>query len=358
MIKEIEILLRKLLLDIYLFFSKEQTKQSLLELKSHNKILLIRLNKIGDALVTTPIIKAIKENIGCTIHVLADKKNHFIFENDINIDKTIIFPKKLNEIKILKEIINNSNYDVLFDLHDDVSTSATFLIGSLKIKNKVGYKKKTSKLFTHEVPYPNPTKFHIIDRYLEFLNYLGISYNKDSIRVNYQIPSNSKEYAVEFIDNVFKEKKFLVGVNISAGSQARFWGIENYKRLISFFANYDVNVLLFASPNETNIAKQIIGDEKKISAEPTFERMTAVVNQIDFLFSPDTSLVHIASAFKLPVFGIYINYNTDHVVWYPYNTLHELVITERPNFNELKFDSVINKLKTFFEQVYYGKRNS
>ncbi|KUG24886.1 hypothetical protein ASZ90_005305 [hydrocarbon metagenome] len=127
--------------------------------------------------------------------------------------------------------------------------------------------------------------------------------------------------------------------------------------MISYFSKYDVNILLFAAPTDIEKAKKIIDNEKLISAETTFDRMTAVIKQLDFLFSPDTSVVHIASGFNIPVFGIYINYNTDNIVWYPYNTKHELVVTEKPTLNELAFDTVINKLKIFFEQIYYGKRN-
>lgn len=356
--KEIEIILRKFLLSLYLFFKKNEKKQTGLTLYKDDKIILVRLNRIGDALVTTHVIKHIKEHFGCEIHVLADRKNFFIFENDKNVDKTIIFPRKLKDLKILKQEINNSTYSALFDLHDDVSTSASFFIGSLAIKNKIAYDKKTRKLFTHLVPYLDPTNHHLIERYLQFLDYLKIPYNKDEIRVNYQPSDESMRYAVNLINSIFEDRKYLVGINISAGSEARFWGIENYKKLISYFSQYDVNILLFSSPNEVEKAQQIIEDKKLISAEPTFEKMTAMLTQVDFLFSPDTSLVHIASSYKLPVFGIYINYNTDHVVWYPYNTEHELIVTEKPNFDELEFDTVINKLKIFFEQIYYGKRNS
>ena len=147
--KEIEIYLRKLLLSLYLFFRRDEKKKDNLELTKKDKILFVRLNRIGDALVTTHLMESIKKHTGCEIHVLADKKNFFIFENDKNIDKTLIFPKKIKEIKELANQINSSNYTTVFDLHDDVSTTVTFFIGGLKIKNKIGYNKQSRKIFTH-----------------------------------------------------------------------------------------------------------------------------------------------------------------------------------------------------------------
>ena len=356
--KEIEIYIRKLILKLYLFFKKNGPKKDSLILTKEHKVLLVRLNKIGDALVTTHVIKYIKEYIGCEIHVLADRKNFFIFENDHNVDKTIIFSKDRKDISNLRSTINKSNYYAVFDLHDDVSTTVSMFIGSLKIQNKVGFDKITNKIFTHIVPYLDPKKHHIIERYSEILDYLNIPYDKDTIGVNYQLSEDIKQYSIDEIKRLFPNNKYLVGINISAGSEARFWGIENFKKLISYFSQYDVNILLFASPNDKGKAELIVGGKNNISAEPSFDKMTGMVSQLDFLFSPDTSVVHIASAFKIPVFGIYINYMTDNVIWYPYNTEYEVIVTEKPNFNELEFETVINKLKIFFEQNYNGKRNS
>lgn len=358
MIKEIEILLRKLLLNVYLVFSKEQQKQSKLKLSAEDKILLIRLNKIGDALVTTPLIKAIKENIGCTIHVLADRKNHFIFENNRNVDRTFIFPKNTADIKSLKLNLENENYRAVFDLHDDVSTTVTLFINSLQIPNKVSFDKKTKKIYTHIVTYLDPAKHHVVERYNEFIKYLKMPLNQKSIRIDYRPSNESLKFANDFIDKNFFQNKFLVGINISAGSNSRFWGVERYQKLISYFYEYDINLLLLCTPNDKITAEEIAHDKVNIFVNPDFDKFAAVISNIDFLFTPDTSVVHLASAFNIPMFGIYVKYKTENVVWYPYNTEHDLMITEKANFNNLDFDTVIKQLKIFFEQVYNGKRNS
>ena len=69
-----------------------------------SRILFIRLNRIGDALVyNTLCYTLIKTNLHCDIYLLADKKNYFAFNNNPDIDKLIIFEKGLSGIfKILK----------------------------------------------------------------------------------------------------------------------------------------------------------------------------------------------------------------------------------------------------------------
>lgn len=358
MIKEIEIVLRKLILNIYLFFSKSQKKQTKLELSQTDKILLIRLNKIGDALVTTPFLKAIKENIGCTIHVLADKKNHFIFQNNSNADRTFIFSKNTADIKSLRSKLESENYKAVFDLHDDVSTTVTLFINSVQIPNKVSFDKKTRKIYTHIVPYLDPTEHHVVERYNEIIKYLKLPLNQRDLRIDYKTNNESILYADEFFEKEFSQSKFLVGINISAGSDARFWGIERYQKLISYFSEYDVNLLLFCTPGDKTIAEKISQGKVSIFVNPDFDKFAAAISNLDFLFTPDTSVVHLASSFNIPMFGIYVKYKTDNVVWYPYNTEHDLIITEEQNFENLLFETVTRQLKLFFEQIYNGKRNS
>ena len=357
MIKEIEIALRKLILNVFLLFSKSKSKQEKLELSSEDRILLVRLNKIGDALVTSPLIKAIKKNIECEIHVLADSKNHFIFRNNNNVDKTFVFSKSASDIKSLEKQIEQQNYKAVFDLHDDVSTTVTLLINSLKFPNKVAFDKKTSKIYTHIVPYLDPTKNHVVDRYNEFIKYLKLPLPKDN-RIDYKPSNDSIKFADDFDNEAFTENKFLVGINISAGSNARFWGIERYQKLISYFSEYDVNLLLFCNPSDKDLAEKIADGKIKIFVNPDFDKFAAAISNLDFLFTPDTSVVHLASAFNIPMFGIYVKYNTENVVWYPYNTEHDLIVTKEANFDNLHFDTVVNKLKIFFEQIYNDKRNS
>ena len=52
------------------------------------KILFIRCDRIGDAVLTTPVIRALKEQVeGLELHVLASPKNRFVFQENPYIDK-------------------------------------------------------------------------------------------------------------------------------------------------------------------------------------------------------------------------------------------------------------------------------
>ena len=98
------------------------------------------------------------------------------------------------------------------------------------------------------------------------------------------------------------------------------------------------------------MAKQIIDDERFIFTSE-FDNFCALISKLNFLFTPDTSTVHIAAAFNVPVFGIYVNYNTDEIIWTPYNTIFDAVITKEPTLHNIMFSDVEKKLKPFLEKL-------
>ena len=66
---------------------------------------------------------------------------------------------------------------------------------------------------------------------------------------------------------------------------------------------------------------EVIADQHKIFYSKSFEEFSAAVSGLDILFTPDTSIVHIASVFEIPVFGIYVKYNTEDMIWSPFWTV-------------------------------------
>ena len=68
------------------------------------------------------------------------------------------------------------------------------------------------------------------------------------------------------------------------------------------------------------------------------------------LFTPDTSIVHIASAFCKPVFGIYVKYNTKDKIWSPYKSSFDCIITQNPTLENVRFESVIERFIPFLKK--------
>ncbi len=321
----------------------------------NSKILFIRLNRIGDALVTTPLLKVIKEQIGCKIYVLASSSNYFVFENQKLADEIIVYMKNIHGIRSLIKMINHLEFDIVVDLHDDVSSTVSYLIAFSKSRYKFGLNKINAKLFTHIVNKLDSSSHHVVERVMEFGKLFNLNLNNETINILFEPKYTSITGADDYLVNHFAGKKFLLGINISAGSEARFWGIKNYKRLISDLSNYKLNILLLCSEKDINNAAMISENKIPIYYRPTFDEFCAMIPKLDFLFTPDTSIVHVASAFKIPVFGLYVHYNTKDLIWSPYRSEFDCVITEDSDLRNVSYDSVYQKLIPLFEKIYFQK---
>lgn len=347
--KKLEILLRHFFLNLLLFLKSPSKSNEPVKIDSNSNVLLIRLNRIGDALVTTPLIKELKKQKNCKITVLADAKNYFIFNNKY-VNETIVFKKGLaGFIKTLRKI-NSMKFDVIIDLHDDVSTTVSYFLTLTNSFNKLGLSKSNDRVYTHTIKRLDDAKFHVIDRVMQLSILLGLRIDKEKINIYYYPSDESIRKAGDFLLTNFIDNNFLVGINISAGNKSRFWGVENYQKVVQFLVDKNVKVLLLCSPADVNLANEISNDKTKIFYSKSFDEFSALIGQLGMLFTPDTSVVHIASAFNIPVFGLYVNYNTSEMIWAPYKSDFECVITKEPTLENITFEQVINKFDPFLKK--------
>jgi len=347
--KKLESFLKNILLRILLFLKRRKPDPSKVHFNTHSKILFIRLNRIGDALVTTPLIKEVKEKLGCQIDILADQKNHFIFANNPHVDNIFIFQKGFYGFQDALKIMGGRKYDAVVDLHDDISATVSFLLAFCQCYNIFGFSKGNDHVYTKTVPRPDPRTTHVVDRLLALEELFSIQADQNS-HIIYCVNERIKTKVHNSVIKRFPDKRFLLGINISAGSDARFWGINKYIQLHKTLSAYDIDIVFLCSTRDIKLAMAITNDKEKIFYSPSFDEFSAMISELDMLFTPDTSVIHIASAFNIPLFGLYVKYNTNDMIWSPYKSDYDFVVTEEPNLHNISLDQVIIKFIPFLEK--------
>jgi ADP-heptose:LPS heptosyltransferase len=349
--KKIELILKKLLLRILLVLKSKSNAPVKDSFDENSKILFIRLNRIGDALVTTPLLHEIKKSLKSKIYLLADRKNCAAYTNNQDIDKLVIFEKGIKGFFNTLRFIKDEKIDTVVDLHDDVSTTVSFLLAMCSAQNIFGLEKENKNIYTRTIPRLDSKTHHVVDRVMEIAKLFNLRPEKDKIKLHYYLDKPSIDSAEKLISEKFPQRKFLIGINISAGSDARFWGIDNFKCLLDYLSNYNVNILLLSSPKDSESAKKIAGGKYNYFYSDNFSEFAAVISKLDLLFTPDTAAIHLASAFSVPTFGIFVKYNTQDVIWSPYNTKFDCVITTNNTLSDITFEQVTEKLKPFLEST-------
>ena len=95
----------------------------------------------------------------------------------------------------------------------------------------------------------------------------------------------------------------------------------------------DIRIILMASPNHRDNLLELVNEISLDFVSPSFETKTileasALIEKLDMVISPDTSIVHIASAFNIPVISIHEKNNESYRLWAPTSKLSNTIFSK------------------------------
>ncbi len=312
-----------------------------------NNIIVIQIGKIGDMVLTIPLFYYLKQICPqARLTVLASAINDEIPKNLSYVNETITFSKNIVKGYLLLKSLRKRSYDILIDLNYNYSVTSQHILRTIKPKHSFGvnFSKKLYDIDLNSIS-KSP---HLADVALAPVGFLkpDIYFEADAAL------KNEFKFKASDIPEFRMNNKKKILFNISAGSQSRYWGKENWIVLINdVMAKYgnekfsyyitgieenkdDIDYII----NSTNV--ESLTNIKIYSLTHLFQ----VISSINFLISPDTSLIHIASAYNIPVLGLYPNVNWNLEKFKPLSEFSAVVVS---NSHENIFD--INE-KTVFEK--------
>jgi ADP-heptose:LPS heptosyltransferase len=112
------------------------------------KVLFLRQNQIGDALISTPIFAALKRHYpAMTIDVLLDRRNAVALEANPHIRKRYIIKQKKLDILSAIHSIRKERYDIVVDLVHSASSTSTLICLCCNAKVIMGFERPNDFLY-------------------------------------------------------------------------------------------------------------------------------------------------------------------------------------------------------------------
>ncbi|RPI03067.1 MAG: glycosyltransferase family 9 protein [Ignavibacteriae bacterium] len=344
--KSVELQLRRLVIFLLRFIVNRNNQQTGKIDFNSSKILFIRQDRIGDVLVSTPIFQSLKNHYpSAIIDVLLSTNNQFVLENDPLIRKRWIYKKKAAKIISLVKSLRKEKYDFAVDLMDNPSVTSTIFCLLAGARWNVGIAKENHYVYDFTVPMLSRSKTHIIDRIAQLLIPFRIDPASEDLAIRYWTKPQSDEFVDRFLSENQLCNQLLIGINISAGGAARFWGIDQYRRfLILLFEVYpEFHPILLYQPSDREKASAIVNNNSHVLLSPvtnTFDEFAAFIKKLSVLVSPDTSAIHLASAFHIPSVVLYVQSDKSLRIWEPYGTDYEAVITDVDDLSTIPVTAV------------------
>lgn len=314
---------KRLKIGKFLFDRKKKIKiieGNFIEKNKIKSILFLRYDgKIGDMVVNTFMFREIKKRYpNIKIGVVARGENEKIIEGNKYVDKIYEYDKK--KVSKLAHQIKNEKYDLLVDFSEMLRVKQMMFINKCNCRFNMGLDKKDWKLF--DISINSNEDFiwtdHITKRYCAYLKKMGI---EDKINCNYDIYIKNTNKFNYIFENA-KDRKYVV-INPYGASKHKSFNTQTLKQLINFIGKYNLKIILLYYGDKIKEIKELenlknVFIPKDISS---ISDSIFLINKSDLVITPDTSIVHIASALKKMMISVYPpnggQYGVDHIVWAP-----------------------------------------
>ena len=308
------------------------------------KILILALSGIGDALMFTPALRLLKQELPQSeidvMVMFGGAKD--IFKNSPYINKVIHFNfLKEGEIKSLSFVLSlRGKYDVTINVYPSNRKEynlISFLIGARK-RVAVRYLRMNAvnlgwlnNLTVEESDLTHNVQTNI--RMVEKL--IGKETNVKSMdEFKLQIFFSDDDLA--FAQNYLNEKNisvndFVIGFHPGCATLKnhikRRWEPEKFSLLATkLVEKYSAKILIFGGPEELELKKEVrnnIASKNVVVVETeTLLQSSAVMKRCNLFITNDSALMHIASALQLPVVAIIGPTNINYI--HPWNTKYKI----------------------------------
>lgn len=269
------------------------------------KILIIRFSSIGDIVLTTPVIRALKQQLGAELHYLTKANFHSVLAANPYIDQLITIKKDVKEV--LNEL-KEASYDIVIDLHKNLR--------SLQIKSALNAKVYAfdkinwQKWLIVNMKINRLPKVHIVDRYLQSGLPLGLK--NDGEGLDYFIaPEDEVDLNDFFEDYPLREKgqipKYIAFVIGAAHATKRL----PPTRIIDICSKISLPIILLGGPDEHDVGQYIAVEsgEHVINScgKLRLNQSASLVRQAHKVITHDTGLMHIAAAFRKDIISVWGN---------------------------------------------------
>lgn len=281
------------------------------------KFLIIRFSSIGDIVLTTPLVRCLKQQYpGAEIHYVVKKKFRMVLEHNPYIDHLHCLDGNLDE---LVQRFRAEKFDYVIDLH---KTLRSYLLRLKLWRKTLSFRKLSVEKFllTRLGIDLMPTNKHIVSRVLDTVKPLGVI--DDGKPVDYFI-SEEERYDLRELPASFRTGylAFVIGGQ-------HFTKRLPFEKILEVCRKLEAPVVLLGGPEDGRVAEKLALEmpEKVLNlcGKIPFNRSVSVLSQAKAVIAHDTGLMHISGAFNLPVvsvwgatspdkFGVWPYLNTDRV---------------------------------------------
>ena len=278
----------------------------------YKRILVVRTDRIGDVLLSTPVLQALRDYYPMSyIAMMVSPATQEILDGNPYLDRIIVFDKNKHKgffsTLAFSKKLKKENFDVAVILHPTVRVH--FLMFLAGIRERIGYDWKAPYFLTQVLPHKKQEgSKHELEYNFDLLKALGI--NEVYRQMYMPIKESSDRFVEEALKNAgISPNDTLVVVNPAASCVSKLWPVKKFAEVADRLATLRIKIVIVADSVHKNIGNEL----RSLAASKPFDfsgqfnlsELASLFKRSTLLISNDSGPVHIAVAVGTPVISIF-----------------------------------------------------
>ena len=324
---------------------RNESIQLPIDLGGIRSVLILRYDRLGDMIVTTPVFRALKDRYPrLRVGVFASELNAPMLRNNPHVDEVYVlfssWPRLWTEIMRARR----DGYDLVLNFIFNRTSSAGLLANLIAPHGiKVGQGSEKYRFYFNALLQLDRTQEHMADTLASVLaRVTGIQLSPEEVRFDLEPDVESEQAVAAYLASRDLRPRsgsgpgtpYLV-FNVSATDPVRRISWEQAEKLARHLANRrDVRTVVISSPRDAGAMRAAVtragGDMLDVfpgEGNAPLMQVAALIHGALAVVTPDTGIIHFASAMGTPVLGFFTKLQGMHE-WLPYGVAHTIVTAD------------------------------
>ena len=294
------------------------------------RLLITRVDRIGDVVLSTPIPREIKRKYPDSfVALLVRDYTKDIYKNNPYVDEIIVYNKDENDFSFWQMVkrLRKYKFNHAFMLLPDEKLNWLLFFSSIRNRIGVGHKLYQFLSFTK---YINRRKYiplrHEADYCLDMIRKIGIE--PQSINPEIYLSNDEKQKVSEIKKTLSSNKEIIIGINSTSGNSAPNLQPEEYKKIINRLLEFS-NIKVVVTDYNPPVELQNLNGVDYINEGKLLRESILNFAAIDILISSSTGPMHIAAALNIKTISLFCPLTAcSPNLWGPLGNISEIILPQ------------------------------
>lgn len=312
-------------------------KEKKIQLRGDEKILLVRTDRIGDLILSTPVAEALKQKFPQSqVDFLVAPYTAPVLENNPFINEIILDDNRSVKGSLkLREVIKQKKYDITIALHPTLRLAWLLKSAGIPYRIGTGYRGYSFLFNLKHFQHRKTVEKHELEYNLDMLKALGLEPQK--ILPKLYLSPNEKNEADIFLKKMgINDGNVIVLMHPGSGGNALDWPSEKFGELADRLKeSYSVKVLVTGQGNEKILAEKMKSRMKQgfidLTGKTDLRLLSAIIEKVNLVICNSTGPVHMAAGLGVPTVALFCPiFTASPKRWGPYGEGHTVILPPVP----------------------------